>query len=133
MTCLSKKPPKISDEKWQDHCTSFLDEEICIEAKVTIHPDVTVGKVEIQCLDSSIEEKEGSKIQKKSSDECTIMVSQLIRVKIPISFHVNAGAEVKGVSCLPCDLDESSDESSSSSSSSGSSSSRSSSSSSSSI
>lgn len=110
---MPKKPPKNSKRKNHDdddknNCTSFLDEEICIEAKVTVHPEVSIGKVKIECLESCIEPH--SKYKKKSSEECSIVVSQLIRVKIPIKFSAKAEAEKNGVICMPSHQDESSDD-----------------------
>lgn len=106
--------PKPPDEN-NNNLTSFLDKEICVEAKVTVNPEVSIGKVTIECLDSTIEQD--SKFNKASSEECTVFVNQLIRVKIPIRFSAKADAEKKGVICKPVYPEESSEESSSSSSS----------------
>ncbi|MGG0790413.1 hypothetical protein ABE132_17190 [Peribacillus simplex] len=121
---MPRKPPrppgksktKNHDDDNKNNCTSFLDEEICIEAKVTVKPEVSIGKVKIECLESCIEPH--SNFTNKSSEECSIIVSQLIRVKIPIRFSAKAEAEKKGVNCMPCHSEESSDESSNLSSSS---------------
>lgn len=80
----------------KNDCTSFLDKELCIEAKVTINPEVSIGNVTIDCLDATIEPCSQSI---NASEECTLIVSQLIRVKIPIRFSAKADAEKYGVSC----------------------------------
>lgn len=98
-----------------NNCTSFLDQEICVEAKVTVNPSVSIGKAKIECVDSSIESC--SKLN-HSSEECTVYVNQLIRVKIPIRFSAKAEAEKNGVSCKPVHSDESSSSSTESTSSS---------------
>jgi hypothetical protein len=103
-------PPKSSNEK-NPNPTSFIDKEVCVEAKVTVNPEVSIGKVTIECLDSTIEHD--SKFNKASSEECTIYVNQLIRVKIPIRFSAKADAEKKGVICDPVHPEESSPSSSS--------------------
>ena len=75
---------------------SFLNQEICIEAKVTVNPDVSVGKVKIECVESEIEPCSKSK---SDCEECTIIVSQLIRVQIPITFSATADAVPIATSC----------------------------------
>ncbi|AOV06553.1 hypothetical protein [Sporosarcina ureilytica] len=93
-----KKHHKHSTKDTHDKNTAcaFLDEEICIEAKVTVNPDVSVGEIEVKCLESTIDP---SSKHKNASDECTMIVSQLIRVKIPVHFKANVKAEKHGVSC----------------------------------
>lgn len=102
-------PPKnqMTSDKCEEtnNCTSFLDQEICVEAKVTVNPSVSIGKAKIECIDSSIEPCSTSN---HSSEECTIYVNQLIRVKIPMRFSAKAEAEKKGVSCKPVHPNESS-------------------------
>ena len=80
---------------------SFLNQEICIEAKVTVNPDVSVGKVKIECVESEIEPCSKSK---SDCEECTIMVRQLIRVQIPITFSATADAVPIATSCNYQDL-----------------------------
>ena len=85
--------PKKLDEN-RDY--AFLDEEICIEAKVTVNPNVSIGEVTLECLESTIEPY--SKYN-KSHKECTVFVTQLIRVKIPVRFSATVEAEKNGVGC----------------------------------
>ncbi|MDQ1147907.1 hypothetical protein QE429_004734 [Bacillus sp. SORGH_AS 510] len=120
---LPKKPgkhsPKPEKKRKTEHdknnsCAAFIDEEISIEAKVKVCPDVSIGKVTIKCLESSIEPC--SKHKDSSSEECTLYVNQLIRVKIPVRFSAKVKAEERGISCELHESDESSDESSNESS-----------------
>jgi hypothetical protein len=104
-----KHPPHSVHEK--DCSSAFLDEEICVEAKVKINPDVSIGDVKIECLESTIEPK--SK-RKGASEECTLYVNQLIRIKIPVHFSAKVEAKEHGVICHHDDSDESSSSSSSS-------------------
>ena len=76
---------------------AVFDEEICIEAKVTINPHVSVGQIEIECLDSSVEPS--TENINSSEEECTVIVSQLIRVKIPVHFSAEVDAEKNEVGC----------------------------------
>ncbi|MDF2534706.1 MAG: hypothetical protein K0R18_863 [Bacillales bacterium] len=78
-------------------CSSTLNEEISIEAKVTVIPEVSIGNVKIECLESTIDRFPDFK--KCSSEECTVFVNQLIRVKIPIQFSAKTNAEKIGVIC----------------------------------
>jgi hypothetical protein len=89
-------PPKQPNEHNKD-CSATLNEEICIEAKVTVNPEVSIGNVRIECLDSTIDRFPSC--NKCSSEKCTVFVNQLIRVKIPIQFSAKADAEKLGVIC----------------------------------
>ncbi|MCZ8536483.1 hypothetical protein M9R32_04720 [Paenisporosarcina quisquiliarum] len=76
---------------------AVFDEEICIEAKVTINPHVSVGQIDIECLDSSVEPS--SENINSSEEECTVIVSQLIRIRIPVHFSAEVDAEKNEVGC----------------------------------
>lgn len=106
-------PKKTSNQPWipehhphncndKNSICAFLDEEICIEAKVKMNPDVSIGKVKIECLESEIEP---CSEQNHSSEECTVHVIQLVRIKIPVHFKAKVKVEESGVYCP----DESSD------------------------
>ena len=88
--------PKHPNEH-NNFCSSTLNEEISIEAKVTVIPEVSIGNVKIECLESTIDRFPDFK--KCSSEECTVFVNQLIRVKIPIQFSAKTNAEKIGVIC----------------------------------
>jgi hypothetical protein len=90
-------PSKDTHDHDKNNACAFLDEEICIEAKVTVNPDVSVGEIDVKCIESTIEPSSKSK---NASDECTMIVSQLIRVKIPVHFEAKIKAEKHGVSCI---------------------------------
>lgn len=89
-----------------EHCgpenTAILDEEILIEATVNVSPEVTIGKVEIESLDCSWDFYEPTC---SCSDECSYLISQLVRVKIPVRFGAKAEVDSCGVNCShigPC-------------------------------
>ena len=92
-----KHPSKDTHVHDKNIAFAFLDEEICIEAKVTINPDVSVGEIDVKCMESKIEPCLKAK---NASDECTMIVSPLIRVKIPVHFKAKIKAEKHGVSCI---------------------------------
>lgn len=98
------KPIKHSDDEKDCSC-AFLDEEICVEAKVKINPNVSIGDVKIECLEATIEPK--SK-RKGASEECSLYVNQLIRIKIPVHFSAKVETKEHGVICNVGDSDESS-------------------------
>ena len=124
MTCrkemkLSKKPPKYnhhlmphqpddsSNESANHQATAFLNKELFVEAKVTVNPDVSIGPVMVECYEAEIEPISTTK---NKSDECTVIVSQLIRVKIPLQFSAKVDAEKNKVGCKkqsnkPCGCD----------------------------
>lgn len=79
----------------KDSACTYIDEEICIEAKVTVNPDVSVDEIQVECLEADIE-RDGKR--KHGDDKCTMIVSQLVRIKIPVRFSARANAE-KNVSC----------------------------------
>jgi len=84
----------------KDTSCAYLDEEICIEAKVKVNPEVLIGHVTVESLESHIEPH--AKLKNCHDEcECTVIVSQLIRVKIPIHFSAKAEAKKSGVSCKP--------------------------------
>lgn len=90
------KPPPHHHHDHKSSASAYLDEEICIEAKVTVNPDVSIGEIKVECLDAKIEPYSKSK---HAHDECTLIVSQLVRVKIPVRFSAKATTKKSGVSC----------------------------------
>ncbi len=116
---LPKKPPKYnhhlkphqpdhsSNESAIHQATAFLNKELCVEAKVTVNPDVSIGPVMVECYEAEVEP---ISITKNKSDECTVIVSQLIRVRIPLQFSAKVDAEKNKVGCKklsnkPCGCD----------------------------
>lgn len=92
-----KHRPQHCNEK--TNICAFLDEEISIEAKVKINPNVSIGNVKVECLESSVDPH--SK-HNHSSEECTVYVNQLVRIKIPVHFSAKVKAEDCGVICHHC-------------------------------
>lgn len=83
-----------TDEK--DTVTGYLDEEICIEAKLTVNPEVSIGQIDVECLESTIEP---TSTVASASDECTMVVSQLVRVKIPVHFKAIVETDENNIGC----------------------------------
>ncbi|MDF2558030.1 MAG: hypothetical protein K0R71_1858 [Bacillales bacterium] len=98
-----KNPSHHSKEK--ANLCAFIDGEIGIEAKVKVKPEVSIGEVKIECLESGIEP---CSKHEHSSEECTVYINQLVRIKIPIHIRAEVKAEECGVICHPC-IDESPD------------------------
>lgn len=85
-------------------CDAILDQEICVEAKVTVSPKVEIGRVKIECVESRIERS--PRIKKMGSqEECTLFVNQTIRVKVPIKFIAKVDAHKTGVICNVCNIE----------------------------
>lgn len=85
-------------------CEVVVEEDICVEAKISIKPDLHVGKIKIECLDTSIE-----KVGKQKSslrEECVAFVNQIIRVKIPLKFSTCVDAHKTGVICKNCEIED---------------------------
>ena len=116
---LPKKPPKYnhqpmphqhdhsSNESFIHQANAFLNKELCVEAKVTVTPDVSIGPVMVECYEAEVEP---ISMNKNKTEECTVIVSQLIRVRIPLQFSAKVEAEKNMVGCKkhsdkPCGCD----------------------------
>lgn len=89
-----------------EHCgpadVAYLDEEIMIEARVNVSPEVTIGRVRMECLDYSLDPCDSIC---SCSNDCSYVINQLIRVSIPVRFGAKAEVESCGVGCSsirPC-------------------------------
>lgn len=81
---------------------SFIDEAFCIEATVTVKPEVSVGGPTIECLEAEILP---SSDQPSTSEECTMLISQIVRITIPVRFSAQANAEASEVRLAQFDAD----------------------------
>lgn len=90
--------PSIEDECHKDNqCPTTVHETVCVQAKVTITPDVKVHDIKYSCdNDPIIWDCEESK---ECSDSCTFVVGQKICVEIPLTFSANAKVDPLGIGC----------------------------------
>lgn len=78
-------------------CPTTVNETVCIQADVTIKPNVEVGEIKSFCVGSAvIGECEG---EVSPTEECTFTVSQKICVEVPLVFSATAKAEPSGIVC----------------------------------
>lgn len=87
----------ISQRKPIDQCLTTVHETVCVQAEVTITPDVEIGDINFICVDGSIIGACRGKPPLKN--DCTFEVSQKICVEIPLTFSAKAIAVPKGVVC----------------------------------
>lgn len=101
------QPDHSSNESSIHQANAFLNKELCVEAKVTVTPDVSIGPVMVECYEAEVEPISNNK---NKTDDCTVIVSQLIRVRIPLQFSAKVDAEKNKVGCKklsnkPCSCD----------------------------
>lgn len=97
---LSRLAEKEKDEP--ELPFSFIDEAFCIEARVTVKPEVSVGGPTIECLEAEILP---SSHQPSTSEECTMLISQIVRITIPVRFSAQANGEASDVRLAHADED----------------------------
>ncbi|MDP4152775.1 MAG: hypothetical protein Q8865_04935 [Bacillota bacterium] len=76
-------------------CPATAHETVCVQADVTISPDVVVGEVSSSCVNGPAIGGCLGYLQ----DSCTFSVSQHICVQIPLTFSAEATAMPKGIVC----------------------------------
>ena len=87
-------------------CPSIVSQKVCVEAKVTIAPDVKMGDVHACCVgEPQFEEC------RKNPCGCTYMVSQMMCVRFPLTLSATAKAKPVGIVCRepkvePCVYDK---------------------------
>lgn len=80
-----------------DPCPATVHETVCIQARVTITPAVTVGTVSTRCVGSPVI---GACTGTPSpTNTCTFTVSQSICVQVPLTFSADATAAPTGIVC----------------------------------
>jgi hypothetical protein len=72
---------------------STIHETVCVQAEVTVKPDIKVGDIKVFCKDGSMTKKRRCKLKKA----CVFLVNQKICVEIPLSFVAIDKAEPKGI------------------------------------
>ena len=76
-------------------CPVIVHETVCVQAEVTITPQVVPGIIESFCVgEPMIGPCPGTPVE-----ECTFTVSQSICVQIPLTFSAAATAEPTGIVC----------------------------------
>lgn len=74
-------------------CTSVVNQNVCIETKVTVDPEAEVGDVRACCMG----EPKFEKCEKRGG--CTYMVSQMLCVQFPLTISATASAKPAGIVC----------------------------------
>jgi hypothetical protein len=85
-------------------CETVVNETVCIQADVTITPDVKAGPVQSFCVDNPM--IGACPGMKSPTGTCTFQVSQKICVQIPITFAATATAVPGGIVCGTPDIGE---------------------------
>jgi hypothetical protein len=76
-------------------CSTMVNETVCVQADITITPNLGVGIIKTFCDGDPIIGVPG----KALVEECTFTVSQNICVQIPLAFSVEASALPAGIVC----------------------------------
>lgn len=76
-------------------CPATVHEAVCVQATITITPDVTVGEIESFCVGGPVI----GACPGTPEMECTFTVSQNICVQVPLNFSANATAVPSGIVC----------------------------------
>jgi hypothetical protein len=76
-------------------CPAVVHETVCVQAEVTITPDVTVGEIESFCVGGPvIGACPGTPV-----DKCSFVVSQNICVQVPLNFSALATVDHSAIVC----------------------------------
>ncbi|TMU87051.1 hypothetical protein FGG79_02625 [Bacillus sp. BHET2] len=108
-------------------CITILHQDVCVEAVVTIKPNVKIGKTpKVICGDTKIEkikhkdrnqkphhhhkEHKSPKSDHHEEESCSFLVSQKLCIEIPLEFTAEAKVKPKKVACNdgeagPCPID----------------------------
>lgn len=76
-------------------CPTIVHETVCVEADVTITPNVEVGQIQSFCVDGPMI----GACPGTPSRVCTFTVSQRICVQVPLTFSATATAVPSGIVC----------------------------------
>lgn len=78
-----------------DECPAIVHETVCVQANVTITPNVAVGAIQSFCVgEPIIGACPGEPVR-----ECVFAVSQNICVQVPLTFSATAIAVPSGIVC----------------------------------
>ncbi len=78
-------------------CNSVFHKTVCMEAKVTLTPDVDIGALRAFCVDDP-------KVIRCMGDpqhSCSFFLNQLVCVQIPLTFTASGTAKAEGIVCNP--------------------------------
>lgn len=78
-------------------CKSVCHKTVCVEAKVTLTPDVDIGALRTFCVDDP-------KVVRCPGDpkhSCSFFLNQLVCVQIPLTFTATGTAKAEGIVCNP--------------------------------
>lgn len=75
--------------------SSMISETVCVQADITIIPNVAIGAIETFCIGEPVIGPCSGNL----AEECTFTVSQNICVQIPLTFSVEANAIPRGIVC----------------------------------
>ena len=76
-------------------CTKSVEKEARIQARVKVFPETEAGKVEFECIGEPRREP----CKGTQCPECDFIISQMICLKIPIKFSVDAAVVETGIVC----------------------------------
>ena len=76
-------------------CSAAVHETVCVQADITITPNVIVGDIESNCVGEPIIVT----CPGTPTNECIFTVSQIICVQVPLIFSANAAAVPTGIIC----------------------------------
>lgn len=87
----------IAQQNQTTECPVTVNETVCVEAEVTITPEVRTGEVRAFCVGEPFM---GACPGKPSpTGTCTFNVSQRICVQVPLTFAATANAELRNIVC----------------------------------
>lgn len=85
-------------------CPTVVNETVCVQARVTITPDVETGEIRSFCVGNPmIGNCPGTP---STTGDCSFTVSQRICVQVPLTFSADATAEPTGIVCGIPDVGE---------------------------
>jgi len=76
-------------------CPTTVNETVCVQAEVTITPQVDVGEIMSFCASNPVI----GPCSGTPREFCSFVVSQSICVQVPLTFHANATAQPAGIVC----------------------------------
>ena len=76
-------------------CQTIIHNSVCVEAQITITPQVTVGEIQSYCLGNPII----GGCPNIPIPRCSFRISQNICIQVPLTFSANASAAPPGIVC----------------------------------
>lgn len=87
----------IAQQTQTTECPAIVNETVCVQAEVTITPELRTGKVKTICLGEPF--FGACPGTPSPTGTCIINVSQRICVQVPLTFAATANAELKSIVC----------------------------------